>query len=73
MYSVAKVTRTSRFGCGKNFPSLPLLFQNVCELHTGRAFDAMVGEVIYVPVVDLFVAGFVCKSVLLPESTKVYT
>ena len=52
-----------------SFPLLPLIFQHVCELRTGRAFDVMVGEVLEVPVVDLFVAGFARKSVST-ESTQ---
>ena len=46
-----------------NFPTLPHIFTDVTELHKGMAFDAVTGAVIAVPGVDLFVAGFVCKSV----------
>ena len=54
----------------QNFPSVPMICQDVCELHTGRAFDVAASEVIYDPVVDSFVAGFVSKSVFLPKQHK---
>ena len=46
-----------------NFPEVPLIFEDICELHTGRALNILTGEESDVPDVDLFVAGFVCKSV----------
>ena len=46
----------------ENFPEVPLIFEDICELHTGRALNILTGEESDVPDVDLFVAGFVCKS-----------
>ena len=47
----------------ENFPEVPLIFEDICELHTGRALNILTGDESDVPDVDLFVAGFVCKSV----------
>ncbi len=47
----------------ENFPEVPLIFEDICELHTGRALNILTGEESDVPDVDLFVAGFVRKSV----------
>ena len=47
----------------ENFPEVPRLFPDICELHTGRALNAVTNEVSDVPGVDVFAAGFVCKSV----------
>ena len=53
-----------RLGCRRTyFPEVPLIFEDICELHTGRALNILTGEEIDVPDVDLFVAGFVRKSV----------
>ena len=41
-----------------------------CELHSGRAFDVIVGEVIDVPAVDLFGAGCVRNSVSTENTQK---
>ncbi len=46
-----------------NFPTLPHIFTDITELHRGKAFDAVTGKVAVVPHVDVFIAGFVCKSV----------
>ena len=40
-----------------------MIFEDICELHTGRALNILTGEESDVPDVDLSVAGFVCKSV----------
>jgi len=40
-----------------------MIFPDICELHTGRALSIVTHEVCDVPAVDVFVAGFVCKSV----------
>ena len=40
-----------------------MMFDDICALHTGRACNAVTREVNAVPAVDVFVAGFVCKSV----------
>ena len=42
---------------------MPLIFADICELHTGRALNVVTGQETDVPVVDLFMAGFVRKSV----------
>jgi len=47
----------------ENFPEAPLIFPDICELHTGRALNIVTHEVCDAPAVDVFVAGFVCKSV----------
>ena len=47
----------------EHFPEVPLIFEDIRELHTGRALNILTGEESDVPDVDLFVAGFVCKSV----------
>ena len=47
----------------ENFPELPIIFSDICALHTGRAVNTITGEQLAVPAVDLFVTGFVCKSV----------
>ena len=47
----------------KNFPAVPLIFADICELHTGQALNIFTGEESDVPDVDFFVAGFVYKSV----------
>ena len=47
----------------ENFPEAPLIFPDICELHTGRALNIVTREVSDIPAVDVFVAGFVCKSV----------
>lgn len=47
----------------ENFPEVPLIFPDICELHTGRALNIVTREVCDIPAVDVFVAGFVCKSV----------
>ena len=52
-----------RAGLQENFPEVPLIFADICELHAGRALNILTGKESDVPDVDLFVAGFVCKSV----------
>ena len=47
----------------ENFPDAPPIFPDICELHTGRALNVVTREVCDIPAVDVFVAGFVCKSV----------
>ena len=47
----------------ENFPDAPLIFPDICQLHTGRALNIVTREVCDIPAVDVFVAGFVCKSV----------
>ena len=47
----------------ENFPSLPALFSDVALLGTGEAVNELTGRTEAVPAVDLFIAGFVCKSV----------
>ena len=47
----------------ENFPQLALIFDDICDLQSGRAFNVVAHEETDVPVVDVFVAGFVCKSV----------
>ena len=47
----------------ENFPQLALIFDDICDLQSGRAFNVVAHEEADVPVVDVFVAGFVCKSV----------
>jgi len=54
----------------ENFPGAPLIFQDICELRTGRAFDILTREFCDVPAVDMFVAGFVCKSVSQENSHR---
>ncbi len=46
-----------------NFPTLSTIFTDVTELHTGSAVDAVTGQRVRAPPVDLFIAGFVCKPV----------
>ena len=46
-----------------NFPELPRLFGDIADLGTGQAWDYVAGAVSPVPQVDVFVAGFVCKSI----------
>ena len=47
----------------ENFPEVPLIFEGICEWHSGRALNILIGEESDVPDVDLLVAGFVRKSV----------
>ena len=47
----------------ENFPQLALIFDDICDLQSGRAFNVVAHEETDVPAVDVFVAGFVCKSV----------
>ena len=47
----------------EHWPDLPLLFRDICQLHTGRCVNDMTGLPADVPAVDIFIAGFVCKSV----------
>ena len=42
---------------------MALIFDDICDLQSGRAFNVVAHEETDVPVVDVFVAGFVCKSV----------
>ena len=42
---------------------MPLIFQDISELQSGRALHVVTGEVHDVPLVDIFVVGFVRKSV----------
>ena len=54
----------------ENFPEVPLIFEDICELHTGRALNILTGDESDVPDVDLFVAGFVCKSVYTENTQR---
>ena len=47
----------------ENFPRGPLIFPDICQLHTGRCINVVTGLEADVPVVDIFIAGFVCTSV----------
>ena len=47
----------------EHWPGLPMLFPDICQLHTGRCLNVMAGLEADVPAVDIFIAGFVCKSV----------
>jgi site-specific DNA-cytosine methylase len=47
----------------ESFPDAPLIFPDICKLHAGRALSIVAREVCDIPAVDVFVAGFVCKSV----------
>ena len=47
----------------EHFPHLPLIFSDICQLHTGRCLNVVTGLEADVPAVDIFIAGFVCKSV----------
>ena len=47
----------------ENCPNVPFIFPDICELHTGRCVDVISGVEVDVPPVDIFIAGFVCKSV----------
>ena len=47
----------------ENCPQLALIFDDICDLQSGRAFNVVAHEETDVPAVDVFVAGFVCKSV----------
>lgn len=47
----------------ENFPHVPLIFPDICQLHTGRCVNVVTGLEADVPAVDIFIAGFVCKSV----------
>jgi hypothetical protein len=40
----------------ENFPEVPLIFEDICELHTGRALNILTGEESNVQDVDLSVA-----------------
>ena len=40
----------------ENFPEVPLIFVDICELHTGRALNILIGEESNVQDVDLSVA-----------------
>ena len=42
---------------------MALIFDHIFDLQSGRAFNVVAHEETDVPVVDVFVAGFVCKSV----------
>ena len=53
----------------ENFAEVPLIFEDICELHTGRALNVLTGEESDAPDVDFFVAGLVWKSVST-ESTE---
>jgi len=53
----------------EKFSEVPLIFEDICELHTGRALNILTGEESDVPDVDLFVAGFVRKSVSTEKHT----
>ena len=46
-----------------NFPQLPALFDDVTKLADGVAHNVVRGCAEQVPLCDIFVAGFVCKSV----------
>ena len=46
----------------ENCPEVPMIFPDRCALHTGRALNVVTHEVNDAPAVDVFVAGFVCKS-----------
>ena len=50
-------------GAGELPKKAPWIFPYICDLHAGRALYVVTGEVTDLLVVDLFVAGFVCKSV----------
>ena len=47
----------------ENFPNLPALFDDVMDLGNGVAHNVLRGSLDTVPKCDIFVAGFVCKSV----------
>ncbi|CAK0808227.1 unnamed protein product [Prorocentrum cordatum] len=53
-----------------NFPDLPYLFGDIQELPTGKAFNYITGKAAQVPPVDIFIAGFVCKSVSLENNER---
>ena len=53
-----------------NFPRLPALFGDIGELGTGRAFDYITGQARPVPAVDIFVTGFVCKSISSQNNSR---
>eukprot|EP00959_Pyramimonas_sp_CCMP1952_P011774 247907-Pyramimonas_sp.AAC.1 len=53
-----------------NFPDLPCLFGDIQELPTGTAFNYITGKAAQVPPVDIFIAGFVCKSVSLENNER---
>ena len=44
----------------ENFPEVPLIFEDIDELHTGRALNILTGEESDVPDVDLFVFASPC-------------
>ena len=46
----------------EHWPGLPQLFSDICQLHTGRCLNVLAGLEEDVPAVDIFIAGFVCKS-----------
>ena len=56
-------SETKRRWLTDNFPGVQHIFVDVTELHKGIALDAVSGRPVPVPPVDLFIAGFVCKSV----------
>ena len=47
----------------ENFPLVEHVFDDICSLGTGTAWDAKSRSWQFVPVCDLILAGFVCKSV----------
>eukprot|EP00969_Alexandrium_andersonii_P246638 10899582-Alexandrium_andersonii.AAC.1 len=46
----------------EHWPELPQMFSDICDLHTGRCVNVLTGRAEDVPAVDIFVAGFVWKS-----------
>ena len=55
----------SRPGCRRTSQ-----LEDICVLHTGRALNILIGDESDVPDVDLFVAGFVCKSVCTENTQR---
>ena len=45
-----------------NFPNLPRIFKDVCELSTLSAWDSIAEESIEVPDFNVLIAGFSCKN-----------
>ncbi len=54
----------------ENFPQLRMLFDDVTELGNGRATNVLTETQEEVPRCDIFVAGFVCKSVSMENPNR---
>ena len=47
----------------EHFPRLPLIFPDICQLHTGRCLNVVTGWEADVPAVDVVIAGVASNTV----------